>query len=314
MSLSKWRARIAGLLLTLSSTAAIASQDFYYLGTVYGPTGVVATYREPLSSSLYKPMADAQKTFMGQLRSFLVPELINMASGLPGYQGGSASINGPVSLKYQSGFVTLTGLRATVSATASQSYGGVKVTCNVNLSLDPAAEFVGRLDIVSGQLQATEVRKFKLDPSYSCQTNLDWVPLVNVLVDAVISRKIDALIAAKLAQAYGEVAKVSQTQAYSFMGLNAIPDQVFGVGGVSLAQLKAAIASGFLNLPEMTVDIGDPKRLVYGPQGYPHEAASRDLVMSIAIGTVRFELGEHRVYYDEMYCPPQGSGRACFPF
>jgi hypothetical protein len=314
MSFSTWRMRAAGLLLAVSSTTALASQDFYYLGTVYGPSGVVGTYREPLSSALYKPMADAQKTFMNQLRGLLVPELLNLVATVPGYQGGSASVSGPVTLKYQSGFVTFTGLRASVSATASQSYAGVNVTCNVNVSLSPATEFVGRLDIVSGQLQPTELRNFRLDPSYSCQTNLDWIPLVNVLVDTIISRQLDSLIAAKLAQAYGAVAAVSQAQPLSFMGLNAIPDQLFGVAGVQLAQLKSAIAAGFVSLPEMTVDIGDPKRLVFGPQGYPHEAASHDLIMSIAIGNVRFELGEHRVYYDEMYCPPQSSGRACFPF
>lgn len=314
MSISTWRRRVAGVLLALSSTAAVASQDFYYLGTVYGPGGVVATYREPLSSSLYRPMADAQKSFMEQLRGLLVPELVNLVSGVPGYQGGSASVGGPLSLTYQSGLVTLTGLRASVSATASQSFGGVNVTCNVNVSLDPATEFVGRLNVVTGELQPTEVRKFRLDPSYACQTNLDWIPLVNVLVNAVISRKMDALIAAKVSQAYAEVAKVAKAAPLQFMGLNAIPDQVFGVGAVQLSQLKAAIAAGLESLPAMTVDIGDPKRLVYGPQGYPHEAASRDLVMSISIGSVRFELGEHRVYYDEMYCPAQASGRACFPF
>lgn len=304
----------AALVIGFGAIAAHAAQDFYYLGTLYGSDGTIATYRTPLTGSIYKPMVDAQQTMMSQLRAYLVPQLMAPLSGLPGYQNGSASVDGPLSLTYSSGDVTFSGLRIVINATAKQSYAGVTATCNINLSLDPATTIVGRLDIVSGLLVAKEIKNFKLNPSYSCQTNLDWIPFVNTLVDAFISYKIDGLIAEKMQLAHNAIANLDELKPFTFMGLNAIPDSVFGAPGLNLAQLKNKIAGGFQNLPAMSVDIGDPKRRVYGPQGYPHQAGSHDLIMSIAIGNLRFELGEHRIYYDEMYCPPEASGRSCFPF
>jgi len=298
----------------LGTGAAQASQDFYYLGTIYGADGTMASYRTPLTNGLYKSVVDAQQTVMSQLRTYLVPQLLAPLSGLSGYQGGSASVDGPLSLSYRNGEVTFSGMRVSVSATAKQSYAGVNVTCNINVTMDPATTIVGQLDILSGQLVAKEIRNFKLNPSYSCQTNLDWIPFVNVLVDALISYKIDGLIADKMQQAHNALSNLDALKPITFMGLDAIPDSVFGAPGLNLAQLKNQIASGFQNLPAMTVDIGDPKRRVYGPQGYPHQAGSHDLIMSIAIGNLRFELGEHRIYYDEMYCPPEASGRSCIPF
>lgn len=299
----------------LVAVSAHASRDFYYEGTIYGASGPLGTYRTPLvNGSIYKPMADAQQAVMSQLRTYLLPPLKDTVAQVPGYQSGYAAIDGPLTLSYSNGEVAFSGMRVTLNAVVKKSMGALTATCNVNLVLDPATTIVGQLDIATGTLAAKEIRNFKLNPSYSCETNLDWIPVVNLLVDAAITHYADQLIADYMQVAYNKLGEFNQLTPMTFVGLNAIPDSVFGTPGLSLTQLKNRIASGFQNLPDMTLVIGDPKRRVFGPQGYPHEAGSHDLVMSISVGDIRFELGEHRIYYDEMYCPPAGTGRACMPF
>ena len=83
--MKKWLIKVCALgTLSFGAVAAQAAQDFYYLGTLYGADGTIASYRTPLNSSTYKPMVDAQQMVMSQLRAYLVPQLMAPLSGLPG--------------------------------------------------------------------------------------------------------------------------------------------------------------------------------------------------------------------------------------
>ncbi|HEV6964027.1 MULTISPECIES: hypothetical protein [Roseateles] len=296
-------------------TSAQASRDFYYEGVLSVSGTTLATYRTPLTSSVYKPMADAQQTVMASLRGLLVPKLKDSLASVAGYQSGYATINGPMTLTYRNGEMTVSGLQVSLGATVKRSFGPLVGSCTVDLALDPATTIVGQLDFLSGTLTAKEIRGFKLQSRYvSCETNFDWVPLVGDLLDAAGEHFVDQLIETGLQDAYNAIGNLDGLKPVKFMGLDAIPDSAFGSAGLQLAQLKNQIASGFQNLPLLTVQFGDPKRRVYGPQGYPHEAGSHDLIMGIGVGNLYFELGEHRIYYDEMYCPPASTGRSCIPF
>jgi hypothetical protein len=301
-------------LVALAAVSAHASRDFYWEGTVVGPAGDIVSKRTQINDPMFKPMADAQVLVMAQLRANLLPPLVDAMKGIEGYQSGYATLDGPIELTYRNGEVTFSGLKVTGSATVKRSQFGISATCSVTLVLDPATTIVGQIDPMSGLLVAKEIRNFKFNPSYFCSTSLDWIPVVNLLVDSILTHKVDAAIADATQLAYNKIGDFDQLRPLTFMGVNALVDSAFGVGSQYVTWIKNSIAGGLQNLPYLYVQIGDPKHRVYGPQGYPHEAGSHDLIMTIGVGDYRLDLGEHRIYYDEMYCPPPSGNRSCFPF
>lgn len=300
--------------VALSAVSAHASRDFYWEGTVVGPAGDIASKRVPINDPMFKPMANAQALVMSQLRSYLLPQLTDAMKGVEGYQSGYASLDGPIQLTYRNGEVTFSGLRLTGHAVVKKSQFGISATCDVSLVLDPATTIVGQIDAMSGVLVAKEIRNFKFNPSYFCSTSLDWIPVVNLLVDMVLTSKVDGLIADATQMAYNKIGDFDQLRPVTFMGVNALVDSAFGAGSPYVTWIKNSIAGGIQNLPYLYVQIGDPKHRVYGPQGYAHVAGSHDLIMTIGVGDYRLDVGEHRIYYDEMFCPPEASGRSCYPF
>lgn len=301
-------------LVALGAVSAHASRDFYWEGTVYGPSGPIAAKRTPINDPMFKPMANAQTLVMSQLRSTLLPQVTDALKTVEGYQSGYATLNGPITLTYRNGEVTFSGLQLTASATIKKSQFGISATCDVSLVLDPATTIVGQIDAMSGVLVAKEIRNFKFNPSYFCSTSVDWIPVVNLLVNLVLTNKVDGLIADATQMAYNKIGDFDQLRPLTFMGVNALVDSAFGAGSPYVSQIKNLIAGGLQNVPYMWVQIGDPKHRVYGPQGYPHEAGSHDLIMTVGVGDYYLEVGEHRIYYDEMYCPPPSGNRSCFPF
>ncbi|WP_343634962.1 hypothetical protein [Roseateles sp.] len=299
----------------LAATCAHASRDFYTEATIRTPTNTGVTYKQPIGGGIYQPIITAQQTVMNELRAALQGPLLEMIKPIEGYQSGYVIVNGPISLNYRLGEVSFSGPQVSIGATVKRSYAGVSATCNIALDLDNGTTFSGHVNLDTGVVDNLQIQNFKLNSSYNCSSSLDWVPVVGELVNLAIDHFVDQAISNAVKGAYNKLDQINHYLApLSFMSLDLLSLNVPGELAAPLGYIKNRIASGFQNIQSMQVVIGDPKRRVYGPTGYAHEAASHDGFLGIYIDGYSFEVSEHRYYYDEMYCPPPASGRSCFRF
>lgn len=306
---------LATAVVGLAATSAHATRDFYTEASIRLPNNTTVSYKQPIGGGIYQPIIEAQQSVMSQLRTALTGPLLEMVKPIEGYQSGYVIVNGPISLNYNQGNVAFSGPQVSIGVTVKRSYAGISATCNLALNLDNGTTFSGNVDFNTGVVSDLQIQNFKLNSSYNCSSSVDWIPVVGDLVNLAIDHFVDQAISSGVKQAYNKLDELNHKLApLTFMSLDLIAGSVPAELAAPLAYIKNRIAGGFQNIPSMQVFIGDPKRRVYGPTGYAHEAASHDGILSIYIDGYAFELSEHRYYYDEMYCPPPSTGRSCMRF
>lgn len=308
--------RLILLLLGCLAAAQTAIADTaVYEGFIQAPNGTFAFYTENATpNGVYGGIVRAQQTVMNSLKSTIAPPLLAAVSSVPGYQQGSGfvSVSGPVTLTLSNGTARFSGLKVGASLVVQKSQNGVTANCLFQVSTNPEMAIVGTVDPAAGTLTLgpNAIQNFSLSTYYSCSTNIDWVPVVNLVVDAIINHYIDQAIAQQTAAAYNALANIGELQPMQFAGINQIPNGALLYNGIDYgAQLKSKLINLFYNT-SVSVTIGDPKHYITGPKGYPHEAYSSDLILMFNIDGYSFQLSDKRTYIDDVYCPP--NGRYCF--
>lgn len=300
---------LLGAALAVCSFATFANSAVY-LGTVTTPTGF-ANYQENIQGArVYAAVASAQQQVMATIKSTISSQLMPIITTTPGYQAGSGMVvaNGPVTISLNNGVATLSGLTVNASLTVAQ-YG---VSCLVQVGTNPGMSLSGAVDPVAGTFTVTGVQNFSLSTSYNCSTIVDWVPIVNILTQSLVSHLADQIIAKQVQNAYNSLGQLNELKPVQFAGLNQIPNGVLVYNGVDYgALLKSDLANMFYSA-KMTLTIGDPKHLVTSSGGgYASKSYSTDLVLYLNIGGVSFQLLDKREYDNEYYCPP--TNKYCIP-
>jgi len=299
---------LAGAMALASATAL--ADTAVYSGSLGVPNVGYASYQEDVATSkVYAGIVAAQQQVMGTIKSTMSAPIMSVITGVSGYQPGTGyvSVSGPVTLTLSNGVATFSGLQVAVSMTVKQSQYGITASCVVTASTNPGMTVSGKIDPIAGTFTVTEVKNFTLSTGYLCSTNVDWVPIVNVIVDTLITQHVDQKIATVTQNAYNKLSDVGKLEPIHFMGLDSIPNGVLVYNGTDYAaQLRAGLANLFYSTT-MSVTIGDPKRYITGTKGFPHTAYSTDLLLSFSINGFSFQLIEKRTYVDEIYCPPSGA-------
>lgn len=297
--------------LCLAAALALASgfasaEEVVYQGSLGIPNVGYAQYQQTSTgANVYGGIINAQQKFMSTLKASITPPIVAMLSGVDGYQPGSASasVSGPITFALNNGVATFSGMQLHAALTAKQSKFGITATCSIQVSNNPGTTVSGTVDPVAGTFTVTGVQNFTLSSSYSCSTDVDWVPVVNIVVDTLITRLADQVLAKKTQEAYNSLNSIGSLQPIHFAGIDSIPDGALLFNGVDYgAQVRGRLANLF-NKTSFSVTIGDPKYYITGPKGYAHLAHSSDLILSFTIDEFRFQLLDRRTYVDEVFCP-----------
>jgi hypothetical protein len=297
--------------LCLAAVLALASgfaaaETVVYQGSLGIPNVGYAEYSQTSTSpNVYGGVIRAQQKFMSTLKAAIAPPIVAMLQTVDGYQAGSgsASVSGPVTFALNNGVASFSGLQLNAGLTVKQSKFGITATCSIQVRNNPGTTVTGTVDPVAGTFTITGVQNFTLSSSYSCSTNVDWVPVVNIVVDTLITRLADQVLAQKTQEAYNSLNSIGSLQPIHFAGIDSIPDGALLFNGVDYgAQVRSRLANLF-NKASFSVTIGDPKHYITGPKGYAHLAYSSDLILSFTIDEFRFQLLDRRTYVDEVFCP-----------
>jgi hypothetical protein len=295
---------LAAAFMLASGVASAAT--VVYQGLLSLPNSGYAEYTQTATSpNAYGGIIRAQQKFMSTLKASIAPPIIAMLSGVDGYQAGSASasVNGPITFALNNGVASFTGMQLHASLTVKQSKFGVTATCLIQVANNPGTTITGSVDPVAGTFTVTGIQNFTLSSNYSCSTNLDWVPIVNIVVDTLITKLADKALAEQTQKAYNALNDIGSLQPIHFAGIDSIPDGMLLFNGVDYgAQVRSRLANLF-NKASFSVTIGDPKYYITGPKGYAHLAYSSDLILSFTIDEFRFQLLDRRTYVDEVFCP-----------
>ncbi len=298
------RQMVAATLALVSMT--VFADTAVYSGTLGVPNVGYASFQENITgSTVYVGIARAQKQFMNTIKSTISTPIMSIITTIPGYQPGSAyvSVSGPVTFTLNNGIASFSGLRVGASLSASQTQNGLTATCLVQVATNPGMTITGTVDPASGTFTITGIQNFNLSTSYSCSSNLDWLPIVNIIVDTLINQSVDKAIAQQTQNAYNALNNIGALAPIHFVGIDTIPSGKLIYNGVDYAaQLKAGLANLFYST-NMSVTIGDPTYYMTGPKGYAHIAYSTDLVLAFNINGFTFQLLDKRSYVDEVYCP-----------
>lgn len=292
-----------------------AAGTVVYSGSLGIPNVGYAEYQQTESSpNVYGGILSAQQKFMSTLKASIAPPIVEMLAGIEGYQPGSASasLSGPITFALNNGVATFSGMQLHAAVTLHQTYHGISGSCSVQVANNPGMTVTGTVNPLTGTFTVTGVQNFTLTSSYTCSTSLDWIPIVNIVVDTVVTKLADRKIAEKTQDAYNALNDIGSLQPIHFAGIDSIPDGALLLNGVDYgAQLRGRLANLFYKT-SFSVTIGDPKYYITGPKGYAHIAHSSDLILSFTIDEFRFQLLDRRTYVDEVFCP--STSTYCFFF
>lgn len=305
----------AATILGLASLSASSSTNVF-TGTLALPNGVAISHEGPQSSATYRPVVQAQRLVMSAVRSTLEPkikDLMQAASGAVPNSAG-ASVNGPIHLQLINGVASFSGLKAIGWVTVRQQKFGVSVNCDIQALVNPQTRIKGTIDPYSGYFTFATIENFSITPSYNCDTSLDWVPLVNLAVSALVDHFADQLIASALRSAYNSLGDVSKLAPIRLMGLDSVPNGLFTVNGVDhWPTFKTDLANAFWAV-NLNMTIGDPKHYITGPTGYAPVARSSDPIFTISFNGYHFQLWDNRTYVNEVFCPNTRTQPYCYFF
>ncbi|MDH0865485.1 hypothetical protein [Mitsuaria sp. GD03876] len=302
---------LAGL-AALPASATITST---YSGTLAMPDGRGARLDQAQNgNSVYRPIAVAQQAVMSRIKSEIQPKIKDALQSVNGAVANSAAatVSGPIYLQLKNGVASFWGLQATGSVRVQQQKFGITVSCQIQATVSSATRINGTLDPYTGVFTFANIENFAVTPTYTCDTSLDWVPFVNIVVDAVVDHYVDQAIANGVRTAYNALGDLSNLAPVQLMGLNSLPNNLFLVNGVDLwPSFKTDLANAFWSA-DLTMTIGDPKHYIKGPTGYAHIATSNDQVFSLNFNGYSFSLWDNRTYVDEVFCPNTRVQPYCF--
>ena len=314
-TLSRFGIIAAMALSGLTSLSAFASTNIYS-GTLILPDGRNTRFDQAQAGSVYRPIAEAQASVMAKIKSGIQPKIKDALQSVSGAVANSASanVNGPVYFQLKNGVASFWGLQATGSVRVQQSKLGISVSCTVQATINSSTRVNGTIDPYTGVFTFANVENFSVTPSYTCDTSLDWIPFVNIVVDAVVDHYVDQAIADGVRAAYNALGEVSKLAPVQLMGLDTLPNNLFVVNGSDLwPSFKADLANAFWSI-DLTMTIGDPKHYIHGPTGYAHIATSNDPVFSLIFNGYDFSLWDKRTYVDEVFCPNTRIQPNCYFF
>lgn len=312
-----FKSAAAAALLGAASLSAFADITYNYQGQLVAPNGLFGRYSVTSAGpGVYAPIVQAQQSVMTALRTNIRPPLIEALQGINGAQAGSAwaTVDGPLVLELKNGVASFRGLTITGGLTVQQKKLGVTVSCAVRVTVNSQTKFNGTLDPYTGIFTPSTIENFSVTPLYSCDTSLDWVPLVNIAVDALVTHYADKAIQSGIQSAYNALGNFSQLDPIHLVGLNSIPDGAFVLNGVDYGpQFKSELANAFYSL-DLTLSIGDPKRYITGPTGYAKVATSSDSIVYLNVNGYTFSLWDLRTYKNEVFCPNTRIQPYCYFF
>jgi hypothetical protein len=238
--------------LCLAAVLALASgfaaaETVVFQGSLGIPNVGYAEYSQTSTSpNVYGGVIRAQQKFMSTLKAAIAPPIVAMLQTVDGYQAGSgsASVSGPVTFALNNGVASFSGLQLNAGLTVKQSKFGITATCSIQVRNNPGTTVTGTVDPVAGTFTITGVQNFTLSSSYSCSTNVDWVPVVNIVVDTLITRLADQVLAQKTQEAYNSLNAIGSLQPIHFAG-GPRSDGTHPIGGVGVDQAVLGHASAF---------------------------------------------------------------------